>query len=262
MKRINAIIKREFQSYFKSPIGYIVLALFMLITSFIFVSDLQYKYADVGTVLLSVQSILFMIIVPMLTMRSFAEERKNGSEVLLLTSPASIFEIVIGKYLASFFVLLVMTATSIVFIIFTLAFGGTVDAKVLGAYIGFICIGAAYLAIGLFASSLTENQVISAIITFATIFVLMIIDGIASIMGSVVSTFVSKINFFGLTDLQIDGISTGVTSFLKWPNPSTRLSNFSSGIFEIAPLVFFVSLIAIFIFLTIRVIEKRRWTQK
>ncbi len=262
MRRINAIVKREIQSYFKSPIGYIVLALFMLITSFVFVSNLQYKYSDVGSILLSVQSILFMIIVPMITMRSFSEERKNGSEVLLLTSPASVFEIVIGKYLASLYLLLIMTATSIIFILFTLAFGGVVDAKVLGAYIGFICIGAAYLAIGLFASSLTENQVISAIITFSTIFVFMILDGIASIMGSVISTLISKINIMGLTDLQIDGVATSVTSFVQWPNPTARLDNFGSGIFEITPLIFFASLIAIFLFLTIRVIEKRRWTQK
>ncbi len=262
MKRVNAIIKREFQSYFKSPIGYIVLTLFMLLTSFIFVSDLQYQYADVGTLLLSVQSILFMIAIPMLTMRSFSEERKNGSEILLLTSPASVFEIVIGKYLASFFVLLVMAATSLVFVLFTVAFGGVIDAKIIGAYIGFIFIGAAYLSIGLFASSLTENQVISAIITFATILGLMIIDGVASILGSVVATLVEKINIFGLTDLQIDGISKGVTTVIKWPNPTMRLNNFSRGIFEITPLVFFISMIAIFLFLTIRIIEKRRWTQK
>lgn len=262
MSRINAIVKREFMSYFKSPVGYIVLAFFMLITSFIFVSDLQYMQADVGMVLLSVQSILFMVIVPMITMRSFSEERKNGTEVLLLTSPASVFEIVLGKYIASLYVLLAMTSTSIIFLLFTVAFGGTVDAKVLGSYIGFICIGAAYLAIGIFASSVTENQVIAAIITFASILVLMIIDGIAGIMGSVVSTFVSKINLFGLTDLQIDGISKAVTTFLQWPNPNTRLSNFSRGIFEISPLLFFISVISIFLFLTMRMIEKRRWTQK
>lgn len=262
MKRITAIVKREILSYFKSPIGYVVLALFMLITSFVFVSNLQYQYSDVGTILLSVQTILFMIVIPMITMRSFSEERKNGSEILLLTSPASVFEIVIGKYLASLFVLLVMTFTSVIFVILTLAFGGTIDGKVLGAYIAFILLGAAYLSIGLFASSLTENQVISAIITFATIFFLIIIQGIATIMGSVISTLVSKVNIFGLTDLQIDGVSKAVTSIVEWPNPSARLDNFSSGIFEIAPLVFFISLIAIFLFLTTRVIEKRRWTQK
>lgn len=262
MKRINAVAKREFQAYFKSPLGYIVLALFMAITSFLFVSEIQSSYSDVGGILLSVQSILFMIVIPMLTMRSFAEERKNGTEVLLLTSPASVFEIVIGKYLASLYVLLLMTSTSVVFILFTLAFGGKIDATVLGAYIGFICIGAAYLAIGIFSSALTESQVISAIITFATVFLLLLIDGVASIFGSVISTFVSKINFFGLSDLQIDGISTAVANFLKWPNPTNRLSNFSAGIFEITPIVFFISLIAIFLFLTMRVIEKRRWTQK
>lgn len=262
MKRINAIFKREFFAYFKSPIGYIVLALFALITAFLFVSNLQYQYADVGMVLLSIQAILFMVVVPMITMRTFSEERKNGSEVLLLTSPATVFEIVVGKYLASLSLLLVMTSTSLVYLLFTLGLGGTIDAKTLGAYIGFISIGAAYLSIGIFASSLTENQVISAIITFAAIFMLLLLDGLASIMGSVISTFVDKINFFGLTDLQIDSVSKAVTAFIKWPNPLTRLDNFSSGIFEISPLVFFASIIAIFLFMTIRVVEKRRWTQK
>jgi len=157
MKRINAIWKREFQAYFKSPIGYIVIALFMMITAFLFASDIQYQYSDVGMMLLSVQTILFMIVIPMITMRSFSEERKNGSEILLLTSPASVLEIVVGKYMAAFSLLLVMTSSSIVFVLFTIGFGGMVDAKVLGAYIGFICIGAAYLSVGLFASSLTEN---------------------------------------------------------------------------------------------------------
>ncbi len=262
MKRIKAITKREFSAYFKSPIGYIVVALFMLITAFLFVSDLQYQYADVGMILLSIQSILFMIVIPLITMRSFSEERKNGTEVLLLTSPASVFEVVMGKYLAALSLLLVMTLGSVVYILFTVGFGGIIDAKVLGAYIGFVCIGAAYLSIGIFASSLTENQIISAIITFSIIFMLILIDGIAFILGSVVSTFVDKINFFGLTDLQIDSFAKSFVSFVQWPNPTTRLTNFSRGIFEVSPIVFFISLIAIFLFLTVRIIEKRRWTQK
>ena len=262
MKRIGAIVRREYLSYFKSPIGYIILAMFVLVTSFVFVMDLQYQYSDIGTVLMSVQTILFMVIIPMITMRSFSEERKGGTEVLLLTSPASVFEIVMGKFLASFSLLLTMTATSVVYILFTLGFGGTVDAKTLGAYLGFIFIGAAYLSIGIFASSLTENQVISAIVTFGIIFMLVLLDGIASIISSVISTFVDKVNVFGLTDLQIDSLSTKVTEIISWPNPSARLSGFSSGIFELTPIVFFISLISIFVFLTMRVIEKRRWTQK
>ncbi len=262
MKRISAIIKREYLSYFKSPIGYVILALFFLVTSFVFVMDLQYQYSDIGTVLLSVQTILFMVIIPMITMRSFSEERKGNTEVLLLTSPASVFEIVLGKYLASLYLLLTMTATSVVYILITLSLGGIVDAKTLGAYIGFIFIGAAYLSIGIFASSLTENQVISAIVTFGIIFGLVLLDGIASIISSVVTTFISKINFFGLTDLQIDSLSTKISEVISWPNPSTRLEGFSSGIFSLTPIVYFISLISIFVFLTVRVIEKRRWSQK
>jgi len=91
---------------------------------------------------------------------------------------------------------------------------------------------------------------------------MVLLDGIAALLGSVASTFVDKINIFGLSDLQIDSAGKAVAEFIRWPNPATRLDNFSRGIFEITPLVFFISIIAIFLFLTIRVIEKRRWTQK
>jgi ABC-2 type transport system permease protein len=262
MSRVHAIFKREFMSYFKSPIGYVVLAMFMLISAFVFVTQLQNQYSDIATVLVLVQFVIFLIAIPMITMRSFSEERKNGSEILLLTSPASVFEIVLGKYLASFSILLIMAAGSVVYIVITLIFGGMIDEKIIGAYIAFIGLGAVYISIGLLASSVTENQVISAIITFGSILFLMLLDGVAQIMGYVTSMLLDKVNVLNLTDLQIDTFSKSVVSVIKWPNPLSRVDNYSNGIFEVSPIILFISLIAIFLFLTIRMIEKRRWTQK
>ncbi|MDD2392666.1 MAG: ABC transporter permease [Eubacteriales bacterium] len=262
MKRVGAIFRRDLIAYFKSPVGYIILAVFAIIFGILFSSEILFGgQSDIGANLLFMQFML-IIIVPIITMRGFTEDRKSGTDVLLLTSPASIFEVVIGKFLASFTLLLIMTSSTLIHLFMTLGFGGVVDAKTLGAYIGFIFIGAAYLSIGLFASSLTENQLISFITTFGIILALFLLSLIASLMGTLTSTLISKINIFDLSDIQIDNIAKKVTEVINWPNPSTKLDNFSSGIFELTPIVYFVSIVSIFIFLTIRMIEKRRWTQK
>ncbi len=262
MKRIGAIFRRDLAAYFKSPVGYIILAVFAIIFGVMFASEMLFGgQSDLGANLLFMQFML-IIIIPIITMRGFTEDRKSGTDVLLITSPASIFEVVIGKYLASFTLLLIMTSSTLIHMMFTLGFGGTADAKTAGAYIGFIFIGAAYLSIGLFASSLTENQLISFITTFGIILGLMLLSLIASLLGSMTTTLLSKVNIFDLTDLQIDSISKKMVEIINWPNPSTKLDNFSSGIFELTPIVYFISIISIFIFLTVRMIEKRRWTQK
>ncbi len=262
MKRIGAIFKRDLTAYFKSPIGYVILAVFAIIFGVLFSSEILFGgQSDIGSNLLFMQYIL-IIIIPIITMRSFAEDRKSGTDVLLLTSPASVFEVVIGKFLASFTLLLIMTSSTLIHLMFTLGFNGIVDAKTLGAYIGFVFIGAAYLSIGLFASSLTENQLIAFITTFGIILGLFVLSLIANLFGTITSTLISKVNVFNLTDLQIDNISKKVIEIINWPNPSTKLTNFSSGIFELTPIVYFVSIVSIFIFLTVRMIEKRRWTQK
>ena len=262
MKRIGAIFKRDLTAYFKSPIGYVILAVFAIIFGVLFSTEIIFGgQSDIGSNLLFMQFML-IIIIPIITMRSFSEDRKSGTDVLLLTSPASVFEVVIGKFLASFTLLLIMTSSTLIHLMFTLGFDGTVDAKTLGAYIGFVFIGAAYLSIGLFASSLTENQLIAFITTFGIILGLLVLSLIANLFGTITSTLISKVNVFNLTDIQIDNFSKKVIEIINWPNPSTKLINFGSGIFELTPIVYFVSIVSIFIFLTVRMIEKRRWTQK
>lgn len=262
MKRVGAIFKRDLMAYFKSPIGYIILAVFVIIFGILFSSDVLFGgQSDIGGNLLFMQFML-IIIVPIITMRGFTEDRKSGTDVLLLTSPASIYEVVIGKFFAAFTLLLIMTSSTLIHLLFTLGFGGTIDAKTLGAYIGFVFVGAAYLSIGLFASSLTENQLISFLATFGIILGLFLLSLIASLFGTITSTLIDKVNIFNLSDIQIDAAAEKVVQIINWPNPSTKLANFSSGIFELTPIVYFISIVSIFLFLTVRIIEKRRWTQK
>ncbi|MDN5315097.1 MAG: gliding motility-associated transport system permease protein [Clostridiales bacterium] len=261
MNRVMAICKRDYLTYFRSPMGYVIMAIFMALSGLFFSSFLLNGSIDLAGEMAFMQS-FFFVLIPLMTMRSFAEDRKNGTEVLLYTSPATTMEIVLGKYFASFFLFLTMTATTLVHVFITLLYNGVVDVRVLGAYIAFVFLGAAYLAIGVFASAMTENQIIAAVISFITIMLLTLIDAVAGVLGSVVSTLLGKINFFGLTGTQISSAGEAVTNAVRWINPSARISDFSAGIFEISPLLFFVSVSAVFLFMTNRVIEKRRWSQR
>ncbi len=232
-----AILKREIRSYFYSPIAYVLIGLFMLVTAIFFtLTSITYQVADFNGVLSNIEFIL-MIIIPMLTMRIMAEDRKSGTEVLLITSPTKITDIVLGKYLATFGVFLAMTVISFIFPIILYIFGKPYFAPLAGGYIGFVLIGAAYIAIGLFASALTENQIVAAIITFVALLIIRIIDPIAETLGGVAEIV------------------------LKWFSLTTRYEDFNRGILDLSSIVYYISFVAVFIFLTVRIIDKRRWSQ-
>ncbi len=261
MTRVLAIFKRELAAYFRSPIGYVLFAIFMAISGLYFASGILFSQIDLVGEINFIQSFLF-IIVPILTMRTFSEDRKNGTEVLLFTSPASSLDIVLGKYLAALALYLIMTAGTLLHVLLTALYGGIIDSSVLGAYLGFVFLGVAYVSIGCFASALTENQIIAAVISFVIMLVLMLLGFVSSMLGTVTSTLVNKVNLFGLSDLQIDAAGQAVTKALQWLNPTTRIQNFINGIFEVSPIVFFISMAAVFIYLTNRILEKRRWSQR
>lgn len=263
MSRILAIFRRDYGYFFRSPIGYVILAIFMFLYGLFFGLDLYVNaYSDIAALMSSMlQYLVLIILLPLITMRIFSEDRKVGTEILLLTSPSSVWEIVLGKYLAVAGVFLTMMASSALFPILTLAFGGKVDAQALGVYVGYLFLGLAFLSIGVFASALTENQVIAAVISVVTVVALLLLQSIASLFGNLTSSLLSAINVFNLTELQISNAATAVTTAVNWPNPLTRVDNYAKGIFELAPIVYFISVVAVFLFLTVRVIEKRRWSQ-
>ncbi len=262
MNRLSAIFKREIASYFRSPMGYVIFAIFMAIGGLIYGLSTMAGYFNLVDELAFLKYVLIFII-PIMTMRAFSEDRRNGTEVLLFTSPASTAQIVLAKYLASLVIFLLLTATTLIHLLLTLAFGGRIDISVLGAYIGFIFLGAVFIAIGVFASALTENQIIAAVISVVIIFFLMVISAVAALLGDAVASIMNQLNFFGwFTDTQIQSVGTAITDGINWISPDARLGNIISGVFELSPIVFFVSLVEVFLFLTNRVLEKRRWSQR
>ncbi len=232
-----AIFKRELKSYFYSPIAYALIGLFILLSSvFFLLINLSQQYADF-TGNLSTMGFLLLFIVPILTMKILAEDRKNGTEVLLVTSPASIANIVVGKFLATFSVFMVMTGITFIYPILLAIYGKPPFAQLVGAYIGFILLGAAFISVGVFASALTENQVVAAIIAFVSLIIMWLMDSIASYVG---------------------GIPAKV---LSWLSLLSRYNDFTAGILNLSPIIYYLSFTAVFIFLTIQVIERRRWSQ-
>lgn len=261
MREVKAIWKRDFLGYFRSPIGWVLIAIFTAISSIVFSMNVLGAYSNIAYELNFMQS-LFFVLIPIMTMKSFAEERKNGTEVLLFTSPATTMQIVWGKYLAAFSLFLLMTATTLVHVLITIMLGGLIDAVVFGTYVAFILSGAIYIAIGVFISSLTENQIIAAIVSVVIFVSFQLLSSIASMVGSMVTNLIQGLDRLEFVSAQTESaIGTAVTNAVNWINPATRLSSFSMGIFALTPLVFFISFTLIFVYLTAQVLEKRRWSQ-
>lgn len=245
-----AIYKKELRSYFIGPIGYVFVGVFLLLASLIcsYTTLLAQSY-DTSSYFTAMIAV-FAILIPLLTMKLFSEERKMRTEQLLLTAPVTLTGMVLGKYFAALTIFLgCMVGSCLNFIplyVIAAAESGSIDynttnigpvtAQVVGGVIGLVLIGAAFIAIGTLISSLTENQLAAAIITIA---------GIAGFIG------------IGLIASFIDVEWIRVT--LTWISIIGRFNNLVNGVFDIAAAVYYLSLSAIFVFLTVRVYEKRRW---
>ena len=163
-----AVFKKELKSYFLSPIGYVVVGILLLVcTVFFYLTTVQYGSVDLGALYFYAVLYGFFIIIPILTMRMFAEERKNGTEQLILTSPVSIAGVVLGKFLAAMSVIGVALVVSFMYFGIVKYFGNPNFMVLLVTMLGFLLVAGAAISIGMFASSITENQVIAGILTIA-----------------------------------------------------------------------------------------------
>ena len=254
-----AIYRKEIRSYFINPIGYIYLGVFLvfsaLLCCYTTLISASYSTSSYFTYLI----FSFVILIPILTMRLFAEERKLRTEQLLLTAPVTITGMVMGKYLAALTLyvggILISCVNFIpLYIIgaaeragesdYALTHIGPVAGEIVGSVIAVILLGAALIAVGTLISALTENQLSAAVITVGVIAVMVLL------------------NVFNLlTDSDGQPIigSYAVRFVISWVSVISRFSAFSQGVFDYSALLYYVSLAFIFLFLTVRVYEKRRW---
>lgn len=284
-----AIFKKELRSYFNSMIGFIFTAIFLIIVGVFFsVYNLVNGYSNFEYVLDTIQ-FLFIIIVPILTMRLVAEENKQKTDQLLLTSPLSVEKIIFGKYLAVLVMFLMAMALVMLYPLILMQFGAVQLGTAYSSLFGFTMLGAAFLAIGLFISSLTENQVIALVITAVVILFSNLMSGVAAMIPtdhttaflifSVLLIVVCLVAYLGMQNMMLafsigifgeialtviylvhpaayDGL---VAKALGCMSIGSRYSNFVLGIMDLNSIIYYLSIIFLFLFFTIQVIKKRRW---
>ena len=232
-----AIYKRELRSYFVSPIGYIFVAIFLIASGLLFSYCTLHAGANSSTATyFSLLMYVFIIVLPLLTMKLFADEKKMRTEALLLTSPVSLMGMVAAKFLAAYTVFATTFLLSCLDFLVLYQYGTPNSAILFGSSLAILLAGAACIAIGVFISSLTENQLIAALGTMAIIV------------------------FFVLTSLLNGYIDSAfIRSIINWVSIMERFTNFTSGIFDFNAIVYYLSLSFVFLFLTVRVYDKRRW---
>ncbi len=234
---MKAIFKREFRSYFTGGIGFVYCAAFALIMNILYYLNSITFYKSTFIYIFNLMLIAMIFLIPLMTMRIWSEEKKQKTDQLLLTTPVSTGEIVLGKHFAALCLFLCSLALTLIYPILTLMFGTLQVGITVGNYIAIIFAASAYIAISQFMSSLTESQIISAVTSMATL-----------------SLFFFLNLAFQNTEIEI---ISRITSFLSI---ITRFTNFFSGVFSLSDIVYFMSLTALFLFFTSRVVEKRRWS--
>lgn len=234
---MGAVFRREFKSFFTNPIGYVVLAVMFCASGLFFftynmaggLSSLSYLYSSLFTIVL--------LIVPFLTMRLFSEEKRQKTDQALLTAPTGLTGIVLGKFFAALALFALALSITLVYAL-VIALKVTPDWMVIaGNFLGLMLVGGMMIAIGLMISALTESQVIAALGTLAVSVILLCVDMLGSIFASI----------------------TWLADAISFLSINNRYSNFTVGLIEYDNIIFFLSLQALFIFITVRVLDSKRW---
>lgn len=234
---MKSIFKKELKNYFKTPIAYVVLAPFILFASMQFIAILTYTNQVLMDYILSYVNMLCLFIVPVLTMQLLSEERSKKTDQLLITSPVSVWDIVLGKFFSAMSVFLIGCGISLIYPIIFGIIGSPVISEIAGQYIGFIFIWGAFISVGLFISSCTESQVVSAILTFVALFFLNSVDSWSQSLSNEL-----------------------MKSVVNWFSVMSRYTDFQAGLLNITNIIYYLSFIFVFLFLTQRNIEKRRYS--
>lgn len=253
--KIFYIAKKELKGYLFSPIAYVLIAVFLAVIGFLFYNIVSF-YSIQSTFIFSQQgvapeldlteaifrptfinmSVVFLLIMPILTMRFFAEEKRSRTIELLMTSPLSILEIILGKFFASVLIFAFMLLLTIYMPIIISLYGSVNWGQIVSGYIGLFLIGTIFLSIGMLASSVTENQIIAAILSFGILLILWLVRMASQIAGS--TTVGDLLSFLSITE---------------------HLDNLIKGLIDTKDIIYYLTVSILGLFLTHRVIESQRW---
>lgn len=257
VRSVGIVYKRELSSYFNSSIAYVVITMFLIITGYFFYNLIatfsiisfqaqanpmmarQYNLLNINETvvrpLFGNISIIMLLMTPLLTMRLLAEERKTGTMELLLTYPVRDVEVVTGKFLACFTVFLAMIFSTFIYPALLVYFGEPEVMPIITGYIGLVLLGAAFISLGLFTSSLTENQIIAASIAFGILFV------------------------FWLMSYSVVFLSPDTGRIIAYLAITEHLGSLAKGVVDTEDIIYYLLFTTLFLFLTVRTIESKRW---
>jgi len=257
IRNVGLVFRRELRSYFSSLTAYVVIVMFLLVTGYFFYTLLatfsvvsfqaqtdpmlakQYQLLNITETvvrpLFGNISIILLLMAPLLTMRLFSEEKKTGTIELMLTFPVNDIDVILGKYLACFSVLLTMIMLTATYPVLLIILGEPEVKTILTGYLGLILLGAAFISLGIFTSSLTENQIVAAASSFGLLF------------------------FFWLISYSVSLVSGGLGRVLSYLSINEHISSLSKGVVDSEDIIYYLCFIAISLFLTLRSLEANRW---
>jgi len=237
MNHIKAIILKELRNYFNSPLAYIFISIYLVILGWLFFSNFFLMGQASMRSYFNYLPWVFLFLIPAITMRLWAEEKKLNTTEILYTWPIQDFEIILGKFFASLLFLTIALICSLSIPI-SISFLGSLDwGVVIASYLGALCLGAAFLAIGLFVSSLTDNQIIAFIVSIALAFIFFII-GENLVTYFLPSFLINLFQYLGL---------------------GYHFNSISKGVLDSRDIIYYLSIIGFFLYLNIRQIESRKW---
>ena len=232
-----AIFKKEIKGYFTGVMGYVFLVMFLAVAGIAFCATTLFAMSSNVTTYFTIMMLLSAIMLPILTMKSFSEEKKGKTEQLLLTSPVSITAMVMGKFLASYAIFAAATVFTTLYFLLLLPYAVLNVALLLGNMLALLMVGLVFIAVGIFVSSLTENQLSAAVGSIGIILAMLIVGIIGMLLPQ---------NYW--LRFVFDALSI-----------FTRFQTFTNGYFDLASVVYYFSVCAVFLYLTVRVFDRRRY---
>ncbi|MCD7811472.1 MAG: ABC transporter permease subunit [Ruminococcus sp.] len=234
---MGAIYRREMGAFFTSGLAYVFLSVFFLFSGYFFYAGTLQSGTTDTSAMFNALFLVVLFLIPILTMRLLSEEKKQKTDQGLLTAPIGLWSIVLGKYFAALTLFIIAESISFVYALILSAYGTVVWATLIANYFAMLILGAAFIAVGLFISSLTENQMASAVASFLALMLLYMLDEIEqSISIEFIQKILSALSFY------------------------SRFTEFTMGIFNLSSVIFYISAVFIFNFFTVRILEKRRWS--
>ncbi len=234
---MGAIYRREMNAFFTSGIAYVFLSVYFLFSGYFFYAGSLMQATTDTSSMFSALFIIVLVLIPVLTMRLLSEEKKQKTDQGLLTAPVGLWSIVLGKYFAALTLFIIAESIVFIYALILSYFGTVVWSTLLANYVAMILLASAFIAVGVFVSSLTENQMASAVASFLALILLYMFDSFAVyISNEVIYKILMSLSFY------------------------SRYIEFTRGVFNLSSVVFYLSAAFLFNFFTVRVLEKRRWS--